>query len=160
MRVPPRPPTEEDFAAMVALNNEFAAETSFLTPDAMRRLINMTFHVRVAGQTEAFCIALNQAADYDNPNLKWFRERLKHFVYVDRGVVAAHAQGRGIAQTLYRDLVAAARKAGHTLICCEVNVSPPNPGSDRFHDAFGFVEIGRAFHADRAKTVRYLTLEI
>jgi predicted GNAT superfamily acetyltransferase len=155
-----RPPAAEDLVAMVALNNEFVTETSFLTPDAMRHLIGAAFHVRVAGETEAFCIALDQAANHDSPNLEWFRQRLERFVYIDRIIVAAHARGRGIAQTLYRDLIAAAKNAGHTVACCEVNISPPNPGSDRFHDAFGFVEIGRAFLADRAKTVRYLTLEI
>ena len=126
----------------------------------MRRLIGSAFHVRVSGQIAALCIAMDQAADYDSPNLEWFRQRLKRFVYVDRVIVAAHARGRGIARILYRDLVVAAKGAGYTVVCCEVNVSPPNPGSDRFHDAFGFIEIGRAFLADRAKTVRYLTLEI
>jgi predicted GNAT superfamily acetyltransferase len=160
MNIPLRPPAEEDLAAMVALNNEFAVETSFLTRDAMRRLIDVAFHVRVAGQAEAFCIALDQGANHDSPNLAWFRQRLERFVYIDRVIVVAHAHGRGIARVLYRDLIVAAKNAGHTVLCCEVNVSPPNPGSDRFHDAFGFVETGRAFLADRAKTVRYLALEI
>jgi hypothetical protein len=32
--------------------------------------------------------------------------------------------------------------------------------SDRFHEAFGFVEVGKAFLAERAKTIRYLALSI
>ena len=32
---------------------------------------------------------------------------------------------------------------GHTVLCCEINVDPPNVASDRFHGAFGFEEVGR-----------------
>jgi predicted GNAT superfamily acetyltransferase len=49
---------------------------------------------------------------------------------------------------------------GHTVLCCEINVDPPNVASDRFHGAFGFEEVGQAFLAERAKTVRYLSLSI
>jgi predicted GNAT superfamily acetyltransferase len=38
--------------------------------------------------------------------------------------------------------------------------SPPNPGSDAFHAALGFREVGRAFLADRGKAVRYLELSL
>jgi hypothetical protein len=50
----------------------------------------------------------------------------------------------------------AACEAGYTRVCCEVNVEPPNPGSDAFHANLGFEEIGRAFVPEREKTVRYL----
>jgi heme-degrading monooxygenase HmoA len=36
----------------------------------------------------------------------------------------------------------------------------PNPASDRFHAAFGFAEVGSAWLAERAKTVRYLAMPI
>jgi predicted GNAT superfamily acetyltransferase len=50
----------------------------------------------------------------------------------------------------------AARAAGYAHVCCEVNIDPPNPGSDAFHANMGFEEIGRAFLPERGKTVRYL----
>jgi predicted GNAT superfamily acetyltransferase len=51
---------------------------------------------------------------------------------------------------------------GHTHIACEVNVDPPNPTSDAFHAALGFVEIGCASIHDGSKSVRYLerTLDV
>jgi uncharacterized protein len=61
---------------------------------------------------------------------------------------------------MYQALKVAARAAGHTALCCEVNIAPPNPISDRFHERFGFSEIGRALLPDRGKTVRYLMLRI
>ena len=40
------------------------------------------------------------------------------------------------------------------------NTDPPNPGSDAFHARLGFHEVGRAFLADRGKSVRYLEREV
>jgi predicted GNAT superfamily acetyltransferase len=33
--------------------------------------------------------------------------------------------------------------AQHSLLCCEVNLEPPNPGSLRFHHRIGFTEVGQ-----------------
>jgi uncharacterized protein len=155
-----RPPNTNDLTAMVELNNASAVETSLLDADAMQALITSAFYIRIAGQCDAVCIALDQNARYQSPNFAWFRDRLERFVYIDRVIVAPQARRTGIARSLYRDLSLAAKHAGHTVLCCEVNVSPPNPSSDQFHASFGFVETGRASLADRARTVRYLTLEI
>jgi hypothetical protein len=155
-----RSPTADDHAAMLALNNDFAVETSSLDIASLQQLIASSFYVRIAGQMNGFCIALDQDAKYQNPNFEWFRRKYRRFVYIDRIVVAAHARGQGIASEIYRDLKRAAKNADHSVLCCEINVDPPNPASDRFHQAFGFVEVGNAFLAERAKTVRYLALSI
>jgi predicted GNAT superfamily acetyltransferase len=101
-------------------------------------------------------LVLDESAGYDSPNFGWFRARYPRFLYVDRVVVASHARGRGLARQLYAALITAAAQAGHARIVCEVNVSPPNPASDAFHAALGFVEIGQASIHGGAKTVRYL----
>ena len=49
-----------------------------------------------------------------------------------------------------------ARAARHDRVVCEVNLVPPNPGSDAFHDRMGFAEVGRATLGGAGKTVRYL----
>jgi uncharacterized protein len=155
-----RPPDVDDIAAILALNNDSAVETSALDIASLRRLIVSSFYVRLSGQVDAFCIALDQDAHYENVNFDWFRRRYRRFVYIDRVVVAAHARGKGLARKMYRDLKLASRNAGHCVLCCEVNVDPPNPASDRFHAAFGFAEVGSAWLAEYAKTVRYLALSI
>jgi predicted GNAT superfamily acetyltransferase len=81
-------------------------------------------------------------------------------VYIDRIVVAAHARGQGIAREIYSDLKLAAKNADRSVIGCEIKIDPPNLASDQFHEAFGFVEVGRASLADRTKAVRYLALSI
>jgi predicted GNAT superfamily acetyltransferase len=61
-----------------------------------------------------------------------------------------------MARGLYEELFAAAVQASHSLVACEVNVEPPNPASDAFHEALGFSEVGRAVIHDGEKQVRYL----
>ena len=155
-----RSPSADDAAAMLALNNEFAVETSLLNIATLQQLVASSFLVCIAGQMDGFCIALDQDAKYQNPNFEWFRGKYRRFVYIDRVVVAAHARGQGIARKIYCDLKLASKNADHSVIGCEINIDPPNLASDRFHQAFGFVEVGRTFLADRAKTVRYLALSI
>ena len=108
------------------------------------------------GAADALLLTFDQDADYDSPNFLWFRARYPTFVYVDRVVVADSARGRGLAKALYDDLFAAATSAGHERIVCEVNSDPPNPASEAFHAALGFVPVGTAEIHGGQKTVTYL----
>jgi predicted GNAT superfamily acetyltransferase len=144
-----------DEPAILALNNEHAAELSWLEPERLSYLIGQAFHARRVGELEAFLLAFDQDAAYDSPNYLWFRERYPRFIYVDRIVVANAARGRGHARRLYQDLFDRAARAGHTIVTCEVNADPPNPASDAFHAALGFLEVGDATIHGGAKTVRY-----
>lgn len=146
--------------AILALNNAHAVELSWLEPARLTTLLGRAFYARRLGADEAFLLAFDQDADYDSPNYLWFRERYPRFVYVDRVAVSTEARGRGHARTLYADLIAVARAAGHALILCEVNSAPPNPASDAFHAALGFTEVGQAEIHGGTKTVRYLRLDI
>jgi predicted GNAT superfamily acetyltransferase len=148
-----------DEPALLALNNEHAAELSWLEPDSLTRLLGRSFYARRIGEAEAFIIAFDQDADYDSPTFQWFRGRYPRFVYVDRIVVAKAARGRGHARRLYGALFEQAREAGHTVITCEVNSEPPNPVSDAFHAGLGFVEVGDAVIHGGKKTVRYFACD-
>ena len=143
-------------AALLALNNDHAEELSLLDRAGLDALLREAFYARRLGALDAALIAFDQDADYASPNFLWFRERYPRFVYVDRVLVAPRARGRGLARALYEDLFAPARAAGHDRIVCEVNRNPPNPGSDAFHAALGFAEVGAADIHGGAKTVRYL----
>ena len=142
--------------ALLALNNAHAAQLSWLEPERLDHLVGQAFLARRIG-LDAFLLALDQDADYDSPNFLWFRARHPRFVYVDRIVVASSARGRGCARKLYVDLFEHAVHAGHDRVVCEVNSGPPNPGSDAFHAALGFVEVGTASVYGGSRTVRYLS---
>ena len=143
-------------ASLLALNNAHASELSWLEPSALASLVAQAWLASRIGEIDAFMLVLDESAVYDSPNFGWFRARYPRFLYVDRVVVASHARGRRLARQLYEALIATAARARHARIVCEVNISPPNPASDAFHAALGFVEIGQASIHGGAKRVRYL----
>jgi predicted GNAT superfamily acetyltransferase len=142
---------------ILTLNNAHAQELSWLEPERLEHLVRQAFLARRIGNLDAFMLAFDQDARYDSPNFLWFRARYPRFVYVDRIVVASSARGRGHARRLYDDLFEHAVSAGHERVVCEVNMIPPNPESDAFHAALGFVEAGTASIHGSSKTVRYLS---
>ncbi len=142
-------------ARLLALNNAFARELSFLTPEKAAHLVATAFAAVHVGAADALLLAFDQDAAYDNANFAWFKARYARFVYVDRIVVAPAARGRGLAKALYRDLFR--RAAGYGRAVCEVNADPPNPVSDAFHAALGFEIVGSAQLPGVDKTVRYFS---
>ena len=149
-----------DEKAVLALNNEHAAELSWLEPERLSYLLGQSFYARRIGSLEAFIMTFDQDAGYDSPNFLWFHARYPRFVYVDRVVVDAVARGYGHARRLYEDLFDRAARAGHDIVTCEVNAEPPNPASDAFHAKLGFREVGGAAIHGGAKTVRYFARNI
>ena len=145
--------------ALLALNNDFAAELSPLDAARARHLVSHAFMARTIGD-EALLLAFAQDAPYDNPNFRWFQERFDRFVYIDRVVVAPARQGWGWAQLLYESLFARARERDHTNVTCEINVNPPNPRSEAFHNGLGFEPVGQAILPGAGKTVRYFCRRI
>jgi hypothetical protein len=144
-----------DVPALVALNNAHPAEIGAATPDAFAALLK---HAVVAkaigpiGDPDAFVLCFDERTPPQGPNHSWFLQRFDKFLYVDRVCVHRCARRRGLARELYRSVFELCDP-----VCCEVNFDPPNPASDAFHEALGFVEVGRAFLPDRGKSVRYLS---
>ncbi len=151
-----RPLTINDASAVLALNAASETETAPMGKAELEGLLAMAFYRGAAGDApDGFCLALDQNAPCQSPNFNWFAKRYDHFVYVDRIIVAAHARGRGVARALYEDLFRAARRAGHAMVGCEVNINPPNPASDRFHSRLGFNRIGQGVLSGTGKSVSY-----
>ena len=143
-------------AKLLALNNEHAAETSLLTAEKFDRMIAAARVATRIGEDAAFLLGFDRGDAYDGANFAWFRERFESFLYVDRVVVGQAWRRLGLGRLLYEDLFRRAQRQGQAAIACEVNMRPPNPVSDAFHEALGFVEVGAAVTAGGARTVRYL----
>ena len=154
------PIDQRDQAKVLALNNQFAVETSFLDAAKLAAMVEEAFLATRIGDVDAFLIVFDQHAQYDSPNFVWFRDRFPDFAYVDRIVTGPQARGKGYARALYGDLFTKAVAAGHRRVVCEVNQDPPNPVSDAFHATLGFAEIGRQALQGTSKTVRYLSKNI
>ncbi len=111
------------------LNNRHAMELSLLTLDGFEKLIARANYAKWCPGETGFLIALDERADYPNPNFEWFRARFAQFVYIDRVVVDEAHRGQGLARRLYEDLF---KTIDRSLVVCEVNLVPPNPASDAF----------------------------
>jgi uncharacterized protein len=146
-----------DISYMLPLNNTHTAETSLLDEASLAALLSMAFYARgIDRGATALLIALEHTACYTNPNFNWFKTHRESFIYVDRVIISSAARGQGLGRALYRDLFAAAKQAGHDRVVCEVNIDPPNPTSEAFHAAMGFIGIGQATIHSGTRTVCYL----
>jgi predicted GNAT superfamily acetyltransferase len=140
-----RATTTADLPAVLALNAEWEHFTSALDASSLASLHGQAAYHRVVvsdGRVVAFLLALREGADYASPNYRWFADAGRPFLYVDRVVVSRLEQGRGLGEALYDDIFEFASAEGVGRVVCEVDVDPPNAASIRFHDRFGFVEVG------------------
>ncbi|MFZ1742054.1 MAG: GNAT family N-acetyltransferase [Pontixanthobacter sp.] len=139
---------------LLRLNNIHEEELSLLDEPGFLRLVGNSYLSLASDDGSALLIAFDQTGDYHSENFLWFKQRFDRFIYVDRVVVDPATRGRGIASKLYSRLFDGAANAGHTRVVCEVNLDPPNPASDGFHQRHGFEQIGQATLGS-GKVVRY-----
>lgn len=147
---------DADFVAIVALNADEVRHTSAMDVERLRALHRLAWRHVVAdvdGDIAAFLLVMRDGCAYANANFAWFAQRYARFAYVDRIVVGQRWQGLGLGARLYAALFDAARDAGIPRIACEYNIVPPNEPSRRFHDRFGFHEVGQQWIDDGAKQV-------
>jgi uncharacterized protein len=151
-----RESTAADFEAVLRLNADSEHLTSPLSLPQLQSLHEHAAYCRVidsGGGVRGFLLALREGADYDSPNYRWFAARYDEFLYVDRIVIAADSRGQQLGARLYDDLFAFARQYKFKRITCEFDIDPPNEGSRRFHERFGFHEVGRQRVAGGKKEV-------
>lgn len=141
--------------AILALNDANQTETSKLSGGDYAHMLENAFYACGIAPAEAFLIAFDETATYESPNFAWFQTRYPTFAYIDRIITAETARGRGYARALYEHLFNQARAKGKPVITCEVNIDPPNPGSDAFHARMGFEEVGTGV-LKNGKIVRYM----
>jgi uncharacterized protein len=143
-------------AALLALNNANAQETSLLDAAKFAAMIDAAAVATFVKPAAAILLAFDQTSAYDGGHFLWFRGRVERFLYIDRIVVSTEVRRSGIARILYADLFDRASRADCRIVTCEVNVSPPNPISDAFHARLGFQPAGEATLPGSEKIVRYL----
>jgi len=137
-----------DVTRVLEINNANTPGVSELTLSELETDIKNCLHALAIdnkhGEVCAFCITFAPDAPDAGANHQWFAERYKSFVYLDRIAIDSNRQNRGLGALLYQAVEQQMITSGdHALLCCEVNLEPPNPGSLRFHKRIGFTEAGR-----------------
>jgi predicted GNAT superfamily acetyltransferase len=135
-------------ARVLEINNANTPGVSELTLSELETDIKNCLHALAIdnehGEVCAFCITFAPDAPDAGVNHQWFADRFESFVYLDRIAIDPTYQNLGLGVLLYQSveqqMIASAQ---HSLLCCEVNLEPPNPGSLRFHHRIGFTEVGQ-----------------
>jgi predicted GNAT superfamily acetyltransferase len=137
-----------DVTRVLEINNANTPGVSELTMIELATDLKNSLHALVIdnehGEVCAFCITFGPNTPDAGSNHQWFAERYKSFVYLDRIAIDSSHQNRGLGALLYQSVEQLMfNSAEHSLLCCEVNLEPPNPGSLRFHKRIGFTEVGQ-----------------
>src|SRR5262245_6258409 len=131
-----------DEAQVLRINVEAQPNVAALDPIELARLARLSrAHIVAADADAVRGYALNFLRDdaYDGEEFLALRSLIPQtFVYVDQAAVASPARAQGIGRRLYEVLEQTASEQGIRRICCEVNTTPPNPGSLAFHARMGF----------------------
>jgi predicted GNAT superfamily acetyltransferase len=151
-----RPATPEDYEQILKLNEE---SVHFLSPLSKERLTHLHQQseilkvIEVDGLVEAFVLALREGNDYDSVNYIWFTKNYNKFLYIDRVVVSVKKQGSGLGKLLYEEVFKHAKSIEIPVVTAEIDIEPPNPVSLKFHEKFGFKEVGKQSVAGGKKIV-------
>ena len=152
-----------DFQRILDINATEEEKTSRIDLPRIAQLDSWSDYHRVVvveDEIIGFLLVMSEASNYDGDNFRWFVERYTRFLYVDRIVVDRTFARRGVGSALYGDLIQFAATQGWSTLCCEINVSPPNPVSHGLHAGFGFKEVGCSSKAGAPKVVSYQVAEI
>lgn len=158
-----RPATLEDYEQILKLNEE---SVHFLSPLSIEKLTHLHQQseilkvIEVDGVVVAFVLALREGKDYDSENYIWFAKNYDKFLYIDRVVVSGNQQSSGLGKLLYEDVFKHAESIDTTVVTAEIDIEPPNPVSLKFHEKFGFKEVGKQSVAGGKKIVSLQAAQI
>lgn len=105
-----------------------------------------------------FVLCLTPRTRYTSLNYAWFNERYQEFLYVDRIAITVGHRGKGIGSLLYERVIEHAESLQFP-VTAEVNLTPPNPGSIRFHERHSFTEIGVFSQGEKSVTMMMRSLK-
>jgi len=134
----------KDVTAAWKINEQGLPGTGQVSHDEMLDLLSLSelpLGIFDDGEMLGFVLCLTPRTRYASLNYAWFNERYQEFLYVDRIAVAVQHRDRGIGSLLYGRVIEHAESLQFP-VTAEVNLTPPNPGSIRFHERHRFKEIG------------------
>ena len=110
----------------------------------LRKLIELSaYNLLVQDDDEiiGFIICMREGSAYGSENYKFFTQRLKKFLYVDRVAIDERHRRAGLGQAIYEDIFAQAN-IDNLPVALEVNTQPVNEPSLNFHEKMGFDKVG------------------
>lgn len=149
-----------DIPQLIRMNEAAVPHVNSIDEEEFRWFMEFSsdFYVaRSGGQVAGFLIVLPPNVEYDSPNYRFFSKAFAEFRYVDRIVIAENYRGNAIGSKLYSELFF--RKEA-PVVCCEVNIHPPNRPSMAFHHIHGFREVDTLLNEEEGKKVSLMVKEL
>ena len=136
---------EAQFQSIYDLNQANTPEVGSLeSMQHLKQLIEFSsYNLLVLKEDEiiGFIICMREGSAYWSENYKFFTQRLKKFLYVDRVAIDEQHRRAGLGKAIYEDIFAQAI-SDSLPIALEVNTQPINQPSLNFHEKMGFDRIG------------------
>ena len=110
----------------------------------LKKLIELSaYNLLVLDDDEivGFIICMREGSVYRSENYKFFVQKLKKFLYVDRVAIDEQYRRAGLGQAIYKNIFIHAAK-NDLPIALEVNTQPVNQPSLNFHEKMGFDKVG------------------
>lgn len=148
--------TKEDSPSLWKINQEGLPGTGKVSEDEIKSLLDyseLSIGAFDGDILQGFVICLPPETEYTSLNYAWFNQRYDDFLYVDRIAVSQNHRNKNVGTLLYGEVISLSAQ-NQVPIAAEVNLTPPNPGSIRFHERNGFTDVGVFSHGD--KTVKML----
>mgnify|MGYP001371479066 CR=1 len=136
---------EAQFQSIYDLNQANTPEVGSLESiQHLKQLIEFSsYNLLVLKEDEivGFIICMREGTAYESENYKFFTQRLKKFLYVDRVAIDEQHRRAGLGKAIYEDIFVQAI-SDSLPIALEVNTQPVNQPSLNFHEKMGFDRIG------------------
>lgn len=97
---------------------------------------------KINGKVIGFLNALLPSKDYKSEHYRWFNDKYESFIYVDRIIFNKSYHNQGYGTIFYNDLIKSIKNKSFDIVC-EINSKPYNNQSIKFHNKYGFKEVGR-----------------
>ncbi|MBB69662.1 MAG: hypothetical protein CMB28_00955 [Euryarchaeota archaeon] len=147
-----RPLTHPECKIIWSINEEGLPGTGKVSEEEINSLLDFSSYsigAYIEEKMVGFVICLPPNTEYGSLNYAWFNQRYDNFLYVDRIAVSVENQNQNIGSVLYEHVKKQAQEMDIP-VTAEVNIHPPNPGSMRFHDRHGFVQVGVLDHGEKS----------
>ena len=154
-------PKLEHLESILYLNQKSLPALSGLSEDQLKHLMTESDYFKtliINHKIIGFLIAFIPGKNYNSLNYKWFENKYRSFVYIDRVTISQDFQRKGYGKLFYDDLMIFARKHSSRLTC-EINIKPKNLISLNFHKRYGFKEVGTQKTDDGKKEVLFMKYE-
>jgi len=136
---------EAQFQSIYDLNQTNTPEVGSLESiQHLKQLIEFSsYNLLVLKEDEivGYIICMREGSAYGSENYKFFTQRLKKFLYVDRVAIDEQHRRAGLGKAIYENIFVQAI-SDSLPIALEVNTQPVNQPSLNFHEKMGFDQIG------------------